>query len=31
MTDVKRNHANVADAGMAQLVIQLIKTIQSLE
>lgn len=31
MTDVKRNHANVADAGMAQLVIQLIKTTQSLE
>jgi hypothetical protein len=31
MTDMKRNHATVADAGMAQLVIQLIKTTQSLE
>lgn len=31
MTDVKRNHANVADPGMGQLVIQLIKTTQSLQ
>jgi pimeloyl-ACP methyl ester carboxylesterase len=31
MTDMKRNHATIADAGMAQLVLQLIKTTQSLE
>jgi hypothetical protein len=31
MTDVKRNHANVADAGMAELVIQLIKVAQPLQ
>ncbi len=31
MTDVKRNHATVADQGMGQLVLQLIKTIQPLQ
>lgn len=31
MTDMKRNHATIADEGMAQLVLQLIKTTQSLE
>jgi hypothetical protein len=31
MRDVARNHATVADAEMAQLLIQLIKTTQSLQ
>ena len=31
MTDMKRNHSTIADAGMAPLVLQLIKTTQSLE